>query len=65
LCDLSDPNGSEFILSIGQSGNVVSKHYDDMTPYWTDLEDIQVRIDPDRYDHGGEEVLFLSLAHHN
>jgi hypothetical protein len=36
-----------------------------MTPYWTDLEDIQVRIDPDRYDQGGEGVLFLSLAHHN
>jgi penicillin amidase len=65
LHDLSDPNGARFILPTGQSGNAVSKHYDDMRPLWADVKDIQVPIDPDRYDQGGEGVLFLSQAPHN
>jgi len=32
--DLSDPDSSLFIISTGQSGNPLSKHYDDLAEMW-------------------------------
>jgi len=34
IYDLSDPDSSLYIISTGQSGNVLSKHYDDLNSLW-------------------------------
>jgi penicillin G amidase len=34
LYDLADPDASRFMITTGQSGNVLSRHYDDLAPLW-------------------------------
>lgn len=38
MYDLSNLDNSEFIISTGQSGNVMSKHYDDLSKKWAKQE---------------------------
>ena len=31
---MADPDTSRFMITTGQSGNVMSRHYDDLAPMW-------------------------------
>jgi len=49
LYDLADPEKSRFMITTGQSGNIVSPHYGDLVPLWNDGKSITLT--------GGEEDL--------
>ncbi|MFS4438882.1 penicillin acylase family protein [Paracoccaceae bacterium GXU_MW_L88] len=44
--DFSDPDASVFIISTGQSGHFLSRHYDDLAPIWRRGEYLQMSLDP-------------------
>ena len=43
--DFADPNSSVFIISTGQSGHFLSRHYDDMAQLWRRGEYIPMSLD--------------------
>ncbi|KPP87795.1 MAG: penicillin amidase [Rhodobacteraceae bacterium HLUCCO07] len=45
--DFADPDSSVFIISTGQSGHVLSRHYDDMATLWRRGEYIPMSLDTD------------------
>lgn len=45
--DFADPDSSVFILSTGQSGHPLSRHYDDLGVLWRRGEYIPMSLDPD------------------
>lgn len=45
--DLADPDSSVFIISTGQSGHPLSRHYDDLAGLWRRGEYISMSLDPD------------------
>ncbi|MDB6179922.1 penicillin acylase family protein [Paracoccus fistulariae] len=44
--DLADPDSSVFIISTGQSGHPLSRHYDDLADLWRRGEYIGMSLDP-------------------
>lgn len=44
--DFADPDSSVFIISTGQSGHFLSRHYDDMGQLWRRGEYVQMSLDP-------------------
>lgn len=44
--DFADPDSSVFIISTGQSGHPLSRHYDDLGELWRRGEYIQMSLDP-------------------
>lgn len=44
--DLADPDSSVFIISTGQSGHPLSRHYDDLAELWRRGEYIRMSLDP-------------------
>lgn len=46
LMDLSDPDGSRFIIATGQSGNPLSPHYRDLVDAWRDGQTLSLGPDP-------------------
>ncbi|MHA6288489.1 penicillin acylase family protein [Maricaulis sp. CAU 1757] len=42
LYDLGQPDASRFMITTGQSGNVLSRHYDDLAPLWGRGEYIEI-----------------------
>jgi len=47
LVDFADPESSLFILSTGQSGHPLSRHYDDLATLWRRGEYIPMSLDPE------------------
>ena len=45
--DFTDPDSSVFIVSTGQSGHPLSRHYDDLAQLWRRGEYIPMSLDPD------------------
>ena len=45
--DLADPDSSVFIISTGQSGHFLSRHYDDLAQLWRRGEYIPMSLDAD------------------
>ena len=45
--DLSDPDSSLFVVSTGQSGHPLSRHYDDLGELWRRGEYTPMSLDPD------------------
>ncbi|QDL92944.1 penicillin acylase family protein [Paroceanicella profunda] len=45
--DFSDPNGSVYIISTGESGHPFSRHYDDLSDLWGRGEYIRMTLDID------------------
>lgn len=58
LYDLSDLNNSRFMITTGQSGNVMSRHYADLAPLWGRGEYFQLRTDwtPDTMPDDAERL---------
>ena len=42
LYDMADPDASRFMITTGQSGNVMSRHYDDLAPMWGRGEYVEI-----------------------
>ncbi len=47
IYDLSDPDSSIFVISTGQSGHLLSRHYDDLGELWRRGEYIGMSLDTD------------------
>ncbi|MCB2116415.1 MAG: penicillin acylase family protein [Rhodobacteraceae bacterium] len=45
--DFADPDSSVFIISTGQSGHPLSRHYDDMSALWRRGEYVPMSLDPE------------------
>ena len=61
--DLSDPDSSVFIISTGQSGHPLSRHYDDLAERWRRGEYITMSLDPTLARAGALGVTRLEPAH--
>ncbi|HAQ46568.1 MAG TPA: hypothetical protein DCR25_04515, partial [Rhodobacter sp.] len=44
--DFADPDSSIFVLSTGQSGHPLSRHYDDLGLLWRRGEYVPMSLDP-------------------
>ena len=40
LYDLANPDKSQFMIATGESGQIFSRHYGDLTPLWNDVKSI-------------------------
>lgn len=59
IYDFADPESSLFILSTGQSGHPLSRHYDDLGELWRRGEYIPMTLDPDLARAGAEGITRL------
>ncbi len=58
--DFADPNSSVFIISTGQSGHPLSRHYDDLGELWRRGEFVPMTLDPDLARAGNLGVMVLT-----
>jgi penicillin amidase len=59
IYDLGDPNKSIYIASTGQSGNIYSPYYADLTPRWAKGEYLQMTTDRAAIERGAVATLTL------
>ncbi len=57
--DFADPDSSVFVISTGQSGHFLSRHYDDMAQLWRRGEYIPMSLDEDLARAGAVGVTIL------
>ena len=57
--DLADPDSSVFVISTGQSGHPLSRHYDDLSELWRRGEYVGMSLDPDLARAGATGVTTL------
>jgi len=57
--DMADPEASVFIISTGESGHPLSRHYDDLGVLWRRGEYIPMTLDPDLARAGGVGITRL------
>ncbi|HRO15797.1 MAG TPA: penicillin acylase family protein, partial [Paracoccus sp. (in: a-proteobacteria)] len=60
--DLADPDSSVFVISTGQSGHPLSRHYDDLSGLWRRGEYVVMSLDPELARAGAEGVTRLLPA---
>ena len=60
--DFADPDSSVFIISTGQSGHPLSRHYDDLGELWRRGEYVPMSLDPDLARAGNLGVSVLTPA---
>jgi penicillin amidase len=58
--DFADPDSSVFIISTGQSGHPLSRHYDDLAELWRRGEYIPMTLDPGLARAGAVGVMRLT-----
>ncbi|MDD9978811.1 MAG: penicillin acylase family protein [Boseongicola sp.] len=58
--DFADPDSSVFVISTGQSGHPLSRHYDDLGELWRRGEYIPMTLDPDLARAGAVGVMTLT-----
>ena len=59
IYDLDHPDASLFIHSTGQSGHLLSPHYDDFAERWRLVDYLPMTMRPEDYGTGAEGVLSL------
>ena len=57
--DFADPDSSVFVISTGQSGHPLSRHYDDLGELWRRGEYIPMTLDPELARAGAEGITRL------
>ena len=60
--DFADPDSSVFISATGQSGHLLSRHYDDLGELWRRGEYIPMSLDPDLARAAAAGVMVLTPA---
>ena len=60
--DMADPDSSVFIVSTGQSGHPLSRHYDDMAELWRRGEYVGMSLDPALARAGAAGITHLEPA---
>ena len=60
--DLADPDSSVFVISTGQSGHPLSRHYDDLAERWRRGEYIPMSLDPTLARAGAAGISWLRPA---
>ncbi|MBT8415183.1 MAG: penicillin acylase family protein [Boseongicola sp.] len=60
--DFADPDSSVFIISTGQSGHPLSRHYDDLGELWRRGEYIPMTLNPDLARAGAVGITTLTPA---
>ena len=60
--DFADPEASVFVISTGQSGHPLSRHYDDLGDLWRRGEYIPMTLDPDLARGGAVGISRLTPA---
>ncbi|MEP3297269.1 MAG: penicillin acylase family protein [Pseudoruegeria sp.] len=60
--DFADPDSSVFIISTGQSGHPLSRHYDDLGELWRRGEYVPMSLDPDLARAAAEGITRLIPA---
>ena len=60
--DLADPDSSVFVISTGQSGHPLSRHYDDLAERWRRGEYVGMSLDPTLARAGASGVTVLTPA---
>ncbi len=60
--DMADPEASVFIISTGQSGHFLSRHYDDLSQIWRRSEYIPMTLDPVLARGGNRGITVLNPA---
>jgi penicillin G amidase len=59
VVDFSDPDSSVYIISTGQSGHPLSRHYDDLAQLWRRGEYIPMSLDPELARGGADGITVL------
>ncbi|PZO64193.1 MAG: penicillin acylase family protein [Paracoccus denitrificans] len=60
--DLADPDSSVFVISTGQSGHPLSRHYDDLAELWRRGEYLGMSLDPALARAGASGITWLTPA---
>jgi penicillin amidase len=60
IYDFSKPDEINLILTTGQSGNVMSSHYSDMTDYWLEGKYLKIKTDVPSIQSSLNKLLILS-----
>ena len=60
--DFSDPDSSLYVISTGESGHILSRHYDDLAAIWRRGEYIPMSLDPDFARAGAVGITRLEPA---
>jgi penicillin amidase len=60
--DFSDPDSSVFVIATGESGHLLSRHYDDLAALWRRPEYIPMSLDPNLARAGAVGVTRLRPA---
>jgi penicillin amidase len=62
IYDLANLDASRFVVATGQSGNLLSRHYDDMTPLWREGKGVTIAGTRDALRDAGAASLILAPA---
>ena len=62
IYDLADLDASRFVVATGQSGNLLSRHYDDMNPLWREGKGIAIAGTKAALREAGAALLVLAPA---
>ena len=60
IYDFSHPNQFYLILTTGESGNIISKHYKDMTNMWLTGKYLKIRTDLSSIEKPGNKLLIIN-----
>jgi penicillin amidase len=60
--DFSDPDSSVFVIGTGQSGHLLSRHYDDLAALWRRSDYIPMSLDADLARAGAAGVTWITPA---
>jgi penicillin amidase len=59
IFDFANPDSIEFVLPTGQSGNVMSDHYSDMTKMWLKGKYIKLPVSEDKFESSAKHKMVL------